>query len=54
MSRPKKEKEIVKCKVLQARCTLEEYAYYSELAEELGMNVSTLIRIALINYTKDK
>lgn len=52
MARPKK--EVVKEKTLQARCTLEEYAYYNEKAEELGMNASTLIRAALIQYCKDK
>ena len=52
MGRPKK--EVVKEKTLQARVSLEEYAHYNELAEEMGMNVSTLIRAALINYTKEK
>ena len=54
MSRPKKEKEIVKCKVLQARVSLEEYAYYHGKAEELGMNISTLIRMSVIAFLKDK
>lgn len=52
MARPKK--EVVKEKTLQARVSLEEYAHYNELAEEMGMNVSTLIRAALISYCKDK
>lgn len=52
MARPKK--EVVKEKTLQARVSLEEYAHYNELAEEMGMNVSTLIRAALIQYCKDK
>ena len=52
MGRPKK--QVVKEKTLLARVTLEEYAKYNELAEEMGMNVSTLIRAALIQYCKDK
>ena len=52
MARPKK--EVVKEKTLQARVSLEEFAHYNELAEEMSMNVSTLIRAALINYTKEK
>ena len=52
MARPKK--EVVKEKTLQARVSLEEFAHYNELAEQMGMNISTLIRIALINYTKEK
>ena len=52
MGRPKK--EVVKEKTLQARVSLEEYAHYNELAEEMGVNVSVLIRMALINYTKEK
>lgn len=54
MSRPKKEKEIVKCKVLQARITESEYDLYNQKAQELGMNISTLIRMSLINFLKDK
>ena len=52
MARPKK--EVVKEKTLQARVSLEEYAHYNELAEQMGTNISTLIRMALISYCKDK
>lgn len=52
MARPKK--EVTKDKIIQARVSLEEYAHYNELAEQMGMNVSTLIRASLINYTKEK
>ena len=52
MGRPKK--EVVKEKTLQARVSLEEFAHYNELAEQMGMNVSTLVRLALISYCKDK
>ena len=54
MSRPKKEREIVKCRTLQARCTESEFEYYNEMSKKLGMNVSTLVRAALINFLKDK
>lgn len=47
-------KEVVKEKTLQCRCSLEEYAFYSEYAEQIGVNVSALIRMALIQYCKDK
>ena len=52
MARPKK--EVVKEKTLQSRVSLEEYAYFCEYAESCGMNISTLIRVALINYCKNK
>ena len=52
MARPKK--EVVKEKTLHARVSLQEYSHYNGLAEEMGMNVSTLIRAALISYCKDK
>lgn len=52
MARPKK--EVCREKTLQARVSLEEFAYYSEYAEERGFTVSTLIRAALIQYCKDK
>lgn len=53
MSRPKSNKPI-KEKTLLARVTLEEYAFYSEFAEQIGVNTSTLIRMALIQFCKDK
>ena len=52
MARPKK--EVVKEKTLQSRVSLEEYAYFCEYAESCGMNISTLIRVALIRYCKNK
>lgn len=53
MSRPKSNKPI-KEKTLLARVTLEEYAFYSEFAEQIGVNTSTLIRMALIQFCKEK
>ena len=53
MARPKSNKPI-KEKTLQSKVTLEEYTYYNEKAKELGMNVSTLIRMSLINFLKEK
>ncbi|MCI6458048.1 MAG: hypothetical protein MSA56_10165 [Clostridium sp.] len=53
MARPKSDKPI-KEKTLQARVSLEEFAFYSEFSEQMGVNVSTLIRMALIQFCKDK
>ena len=54
MSRPKKEREIVKCRTLQARCTEAEYDFFQSYAKSHGMNISTLIRVCLIQCCKDK
>ena len=53
MSRPKSNKPI-KEKTLLARVSLEEYAFYNEFAEEMGVSVSSLIRMSLIAYCKNK
>lgn len=52
MPRPKK--DVVKEKTLQARVSLEEYNLYNRKAQELGMNISTLIRMSIITFLKDK
>lgn len=54
MSRPRKDKEIVKCKTLQARCTESEFEYIDSMSKKLGVNISVLIRMAVINFLKDK
>lgn len=54
MSRPKKEREIVKCRTLQARCTESEFEYIDSMSKKLGVNISTLIRMSIITFLKDK
>lgn len=50
MAREKQTRE----KMLSFRVTPSEYNYYTAKAAEEGLNLSTLVRIALIAYLRDK
>ena len=51
MGRPKKQKAL-RDKVITTKVTAHEYDVYSKLAEDMNLNLSIIVRLALIDYAE--
>lgn len=51
MARPKNTKPL-KDKVITTKVTTQEYDVYSKLAEDMQLNLSIIVRLALIDYVE--
>lgn len=52
MSKPKL--ETTKDKIIQARISSSELDFYQKVCKDNHLNMSTLVRMALISFCKDK
>lgn len=51
MARPKNTKPL-KDKVITTKVTTQEYDVYSKLAEDMQLNLSIIVRLALMDYVE--